>query len=219
MGIYAKLGAIQQKLKASKNQYNKFGNFYYRNCEDIQEALKPLLQESGAVLVLEDNIVERGGRVYVEATATLCDIEKECSVSVRAYAREEEQLKGMVAAQITGSASSYARKYALNGLFCIDDSKDPDYTNDKMDNQDKGKKQPERNTKVSKNQIAVVRKEIERTGAKEAAVCYQYRIKTLDEMTIEQFKNAMEIFKSMPDIPGKAPEVPDIPDDIETPFN
>ena len=219
MGIYEKLGVIQQKLKAPKNQYNKFGNFYYRNCEDIQEALKPLLQEAGAVLVMEDKVMEIGGRVYVEATVTLYDCETGGTITAKAYAREEEQLKGMVAAQITGSASSYARKYALNGLFCIDDSKDPDYTNDRPDSQDKGKKQPERNTKVSKNQIAVVRKEIERTGAKEAAVCYQYRIKTLDEMTIEQFKNAMEIFKSMPDIPGKAPEVPDIPDDIETPFN
>ena len=118
---------IQQGLKAPKNQRNTFGNYNYRSAEDILEAVKPLLSEQGCTLTISDEMVEIGGRVYVRATATLTS-EKE-SVQTTAFAREEETKKGMDAAQITGSASSYARKYALNGLFCIDDTKDPDSTN------------------------------------------------------------------------------------------
>jgi hypothetical protein len=118
---------IQQGLKAPKNQRNTFGNYNYRSAEDILEAVKPLLAEQVCTLTISDEMVEVGNRVYVRATVTLTS-EKE-SVQTTAFAREEETKKGMDAAQITGSASSYARKYALNGLFCIDDTKDPDSTN------------------------------------------------------------------------------------------
>lgn len=118
----SKLAEIQQALKAPKNQKNSFGGYNYRSCEDILEAVKPLLGQE--TLTLSDDIVEVGGRVYVKATANCC------GVSVTAFAREAENKKGMDDAQITGSASSYARKYALNGLFCIDDTKDADHTND-----------------------------------------------------------------------------------------
>jgi len=125
-----KLNEIQQKLKAPKGQRNSFGNYNYRSCEDILEAVKPLLCR--ATLTLTDEVVEVGGRVYVKATARFYT-GNECNatedVSVSAYAREAETKKGMDDAQITGSASSYARKYALNGLFCIDDTKDADATN------------------------------------------------------------------------------------------
>lgn len=117
-----KLWLIQQQLNAPKNQYNKFGGYSYRSCEDILEGVKPLLD--GLTLTLDDEIVLIGNRYYVKATATLSDGED--AIAVTAYAREEEQQKGMVSAQLTGATSSYARKYALNGLFCIDDAKDPD---------------------------------------------------------------------------------------------
>ena len=122
MSITPILAAIQQKLKAPKNQFNSFGKYNYRNCEDILEAVKPLLGE--AVVLLSDEIIMVGDRVYVKATATLRF--EELSVSVSASARESLDKKGMDSAQITGAASSYARKYALNGLFLIDDTKDAD---------------------------------------------------------------------------------------------
>lgn len=124
-----KLSQIQRELKAPKNQTNKFGNYRYRSCEDILEAIKPLLDD--AIVVLNDEIVQVGERVYVRATATFTFGDGEGKISVTAYAREPESKKGMDESQITGAASSYARKYALNGLFLIDDSKleqvrDPD---------------------------------------------------------------------------------------------
>ena len=122
------LVAIQSALKAPKSQYNNFGKYHYRNAEDILEAVKPLLKGAECHLTLSDKMVQMGDRYYVEATATITNSAKE-EVSVSAYAREELTKKGMDGAQITGSASSYARKYALNGLFCIDDTKDPDSTN------------------------------------------------------------------------------------------
>ena len=127
-GITGKLCEIQHSLKAPKGQRNTFGNYNYRSCEDILEAVKPLLHDAGLVLTLSDDITEVGGRVYVKATATLTDGTD--SVTNTAYAREAETKKGMDESQITGTASSYARKYALNGLFCIDDTKDaetPEY--------------------------------------------------------------------------------------------
>jgi len=123
-----KLIEIQSELKAPKNQRNTFGNYNYRSAEDILEAVKPLLKKHECTMTISDTIVEVGGRVYVKATATFLDGDNRTEVS--AFAREEETKKGMDAAQITGSASSYARKYALNGLFLIDDTKDPDATND-----------------------------------------------------------------------------------------
>ena len=127
--IRQKLQGIQSSLKAPKGQTNKFGGYRYRSAEDILEALKPLLGEWGCSLVIQDDMVEVGGRVYVKATANLIDNETESVLSTSAFAREAEAKKGMDDAQITGSASSYARKYALNGLFAIDDTKDPDATN------------------------------------------------------------------------------------------
>lgn len=124
LGIYEKLSAIQQELKAPKGQYNSFGKYKYRSCEDILEAVKPLCAKAQTTLVLQDEIVEIGGRFYVRASASLCSAEG--TVSTTAYAREPEKKTGMDESQITGTASSYARKYALNGLFCIDDTKDAD---------------------------------------------------------------------------------------------
>ena len=126
MTIHEKLSGIQATLNAPKNQLNKFGGYRYRSCEDICMAVKPLLK--GLSLVITDSIELIGDRVYVKATATLSDGKE--SVSSVAYAREAESKKGMDEAQVTGATSSYARKYALNGLFLIDDNKDADATND-----------------------------------------------------------------------------------------
>jgi hypothetical protein len=123
--LVQKLAVIQQELICPKGQYNKFGGFAYRNCEDILESVKPHLGD--LALTVEDEIVCIDGRFYVKACAILTDGEH--SVSNTAYAREPEAKKGMDASQITGATSSYARKYALNGLFCIDDTKDADSDN------------------------------------------------------------------------------------------
>ena len=127
--IYKKLMLVQSKLKAPKNQYNSFGKYSYRSCEDILEGLKPLLNEVEAIVTLNDEVVNIGERFYIKAIATFIDIATGEKVEVSALAREDETKKGMDLAQVTGSVSSYARKYALNGLFAIDDTKDSDSTN------------------------------------------------------------------------------------------
>lgn len=118
--------ALQSELKAPKGQTNKFGGYKYRSCEDILEAVKPLLKKYGLVLTVGDDLLNVGERYYICATATLRDTESGEEIKNSAYAREAQEKKGMDEAQVTGTASSYARKYALNGLFCIDDTKDPD---------------------------------------------------------------------------------------------
>lgn len=119
---------IQGALKAPKNQFNKFGGYKYRSAEDILEAVKPLLTLHNCTLTISDDIVVVGTRIYVKATATIKN-EKGDTETTTAFAREDETKKGMDGSQVTGAASSYARKYALNGLFCIDDTKDADATN------------------------------------------------------------------------------------------
>ena len=139
MSLYDKLGAVQSALKAPKGQENKFGGYRYRSCEDILEAVKPLLAENGLVLTISDEIVLIGDRYYVRASAAITD--GETVEHAYGLAREPESRKGMDEAQVTGSSSSYARKYALNGLFCIDDTKDPDATN--THGKDAPQKQPQ----------------------------------------------------------------------------
>ena len=128
MSIYKKLSAIQAELKAPKGQFNSFGKYNYRSCEDILEAVKPLLAKNELGMTISDDIVSRDGRVYVRAEVVVFDFEGNKAV-VSAQAREEDSKKGMDASQVTGATSSYARKYALNGMFLIDDTKDSDSTN------------------------------------------------------------------------------------------
>lgn len=127
--LFEKLLYVQNTLKAPKSQYNKFGGYNYRNCEDILEAAKPICKEVNALVYLTDEIVLIGERYYVKTTACFVDVETTGKLCVVAYAREEESKKGMDGSQVTGASSSYARKYALNGLFDIDDTKDSDTTN------------------------------------------------------------------------------------------
>lgn len=120
--------SIQSTLNAPKGQYNSFGKYKYRSCEDILGAVKPLLNQHGCTLTISDDVVMVGARIYIKATATITNSAGEKEVTT-AFAREEEQKKGMDSSQVTGAASSYARKYALNGLFAIDDTKDADTLN------------------------------------------------------------------------------------------
>ena len=144
LSIHDKLVKIQSELRVPKNNYNKFSNFYYRSAEDIQEALKPLLAENGLTLLLSDEVVLVGTRYYIKATASLTDGKE--TVETEAYAREEEVKKGMDGSQISGSSSSYSRKYALNGMFLIDDTKDADT----RDNKEEVKKDEQVIKKISK---------------------------------------------------------------------
>lgn len=137
MDINEVLIKIQSDLKAPKGQYNDFGKYHYRSCEDILEAVKPLLKELNVSLTLSDEIVNVGDRYYIKAIATLAN--NESNITVTAYAREEESKKGMDSMQLTGATSSYARKYALNGLFAIDDTKDSDDPNFNGDDDNKDK--------------------------------------------------------------------------------
>jgi hypothetical protein len=160
MSIYKKLINIQTELKAPKNQYNGFGKYNYRNCEDILEALKPLLNNNKATIMISDKIVNMGDRFYVEATVKFIDAETGESVETTALAREEQTKKGMDGSQITGSASSYARKYALNGMFCIDDTKDADTRNNKDDKkEDTKEKYNLENSKKIKQVFAIAAKQ------------------------------------------------------------
>lgn len=151
MNIYEKLSNIQNELKCNKNQYNDFGKYSYRSCEDILEAVKPLLKKEKVVLTISDELQYIGNRYYIKAIATLIDTESEATISNSAYAREEETKKGMDGSQITGASSSYARKYALNGLFGIDDNKDSDTTNIQS-------KEEKEDKKASPKQIELIQK-------------------------------------------------------------
>jgi hypothetical protein len=151
---------IQAELKAPKGQYNSYGGYNYRSCEDILEAVKPLLKANNCGLTITDGVEQIGERYYIRAAATIYDAEGDESYTNVSYAREEETKKGMDGAQITGTASSYARKYALNGLFLIDDTKDADT--------DEHAKQtgaePKQEKKATEKQIELIRKIAEEQG-------------------------------------------------------
>lgn len=157
MNIYEKINKIQVELKAPKSQRNNFGNYNFRNCEDILEALKPLLLREKIIIQLSDELVQTGDRFYIKATATLIDVESGEKHSTTAFAREELSKKGMDGSQITGASSSYARKYALNGLLAIDDTKDSDTTNTHNNDEPKNQKKQvstEEKRKNGENYIA-----------------------------------------------------------------
>jgi len=151
MNIYEKINKIQVELKAPKSQRNNFGNYNFRNCEDILEALKPLLLREKIIIQLSDELVQTGDRFYIKATATLIDVENGEKHSTTAFAREELSKKGMDGSQITGASSSYARKYALNGLLAIDDTKDSDTTNTHNNNDSKNQKKQASTEEKRKN--------------------------------------------------------------------
>lgn len=150
MELNAKLLTIQQKVKSTKDKKNTFGNYTYRSAEGIIEDIKPILGETKTFITLSDNIDEVAGRIYVVARATLHDAESDKEITVQAYAREAESKKGMDEAQITGAASSYARKYALSGLLLLDDNKDADSDEYTKQTQEKGNSAPKKTTSAPK---------------------------------------------------------------------
>ena len=196
MAINEKLMRIQTQIKAPKNLYNSFGKYNYRNAESICEAVKPFLEKENVSLILVDDMVAIGNRYYLKATARLLDNENNESIEVSAFAREPEQKKGMDESQITGTASSYARKYALNGLFLLDDTKDAD--TDEYHNQTY-QQANENKTTVTSEQVGKLKLEMIRTGATEQYICEYYKLNKLIDMTQEQYVNAMGMFKKTPD--------------------
>lgn len=202
MSIYAKLSTIQQKLIAPKNQYNSFGKYNYRSCEDILEGLKPCLKEVKAAVTVTDEIVLIGERYYVKATATLFDSETGEYVSNSAYAREEDAKKGMDASQVTGSTSSYARKYALNGLFCIDDVKDAD-TRDNRQKEAEEQKQAEAEQKKIENmlisdiKVKALIARCERENVDQDKIKKLYKVKDFSELTEHKYRNINDFWEKI----------------------
>lgn len=189
--FYKKVIKVQSALKAPKNQINKFGGYKYRSCEDILEAVKPLCVKEGLVLTLSDEIVEVGSRIYVKAEATLSD--GAVLLATSAYARESEEKKGMDCAQITGASSSYARKYALNGLFCIDDVKDAD------SEEVKAGAIPQVTALVTKEQI----KELQDLNVDIQRLCIYYKVKDLESLPKKAADEAIARKKSQTAKEGK----------------
>ena len=190
--VYIKLVNIQSTLKAPKSQFNSFGKYNYRSCEDILEGLKPILKDEKALVILDDNIVQIGNRFYVEATATLIDAETGEKVSTKALAREDETKKGMDLAQVTGSVSSYARKYALNGLFCIDDTKDSDATN-KHGNEQKKKEVNESELNI----LYSLGESIEKDKNRVDSEVYKKFGKLAVDLTKQEYEKVLNGYKSI----------------------
>ena len=190
MTIYEKLATIQSTLKAPKGQYNSFGKYKYRNCEDILEAVKPLLAEVKAVVIIGDELELIGNRFYVKATARFIDCETDAQITNTAYAREEDTKKGMDGSQITGASSSYARKYALNGLFAIDDTKDSDTTNGMPDqqNQQPVNTAPQLMTEQHYNILIRACGNAQMNGNAEEFWKERYKVKSLADIPDSQFE-------------------------------
>ena len=190
-----KLLKIQSDLKAPKGQTNSFGNYKYRSCEDILEAVKPLLKENKLTLVLHDEVVNIGNHNYVKSTATLSDEEKH--IDAVAFAREAESKKGMDDAQITGACSSYARKYALNGLFAIDDTKDAD-TKDNTNYVSK----PKDSFKVTKKQLEDLFAEAKEEGFTDQSLALEWLTerggKDPREMSLKEAHNLLNELQGLP---------------------
>lgn len=194
MNIYEKLLKAQVELKAPKGQYNSFGKYKYRSCEDILEALKPVLDKFKLTLFIKDDVIEVNTRNYVKATIVLVNIEKpDEQIKTSALAREEETKKGMDGSQITGASSSYARKYALNGMFMIDDTKDSDSTN----THGKDKTEQEKVQDFLNSRDGMIEKLKENLSSdKLEKVLKAYKVEELWQMTDEQLKEACQkIFK------------------------
>lgn len=182
MSVYEKLSKVQSELKAPKGQYNSFGKYKYRSCEDILEAVKPLNAKHGVVLTVGDEVVEISNRFYVKATATLVDIESGEKIINTALAREDDAKKGMDGSQITGTASSYARKYCLNGLFCIDDTKDAD--TDEYRHQQERK--PQENKPQERQYVKVV-------NGRTAVINSNGEYVDIENLTVEQLEKTLKI--------------------------
>lgn len=195
MSLSEKLSRIQTTLKAPKNLYNKFGKYKYRNSEGICEAVKPYLEQNKCYMVLKDDMLELGGRFYIRATATLYDTESDDCIKATAFAREAESKKGMDESQITGAASSYARKYALNGLFLLDDTKDADsneYSEQGKENTDENKEAEQRQvelSKISEIKVKSLEERCRKEGIELSKLMRLYKVSSLSDLSELQFRN------------------------------
>lgn len=192
---FKKLINIQQKLKAPKGQYNNFGKYAYRSCEDILEALKPILAEEQCALILKDDIVFIGERYYIRAKALLYDENGEIIAENSAYAREEAEKKGMDGSQITGASSSYARKYALNGLFGIDDNKDSDATNEtpkETKKETKAKPKEEKPKMIASEDCLTIVDLASKTGTDMSTMLAYYKVKSVKELSAVQAEHCIK---------------------------
>ena len=198
MNIYEKLLNIQTELKAPKSQYNSFGKYKYRSCEDILEAVKPICAKNKATLVLSDSLENIGDRYYIKATAILIDVESGENLENTAYAREEQEKKGMDGSQITGTASSYARKYALNGLFNIDDTKDADtdeYTKQSKLIDESVKNEFQVDEKVTELEAKTIYGLIMNQKRDLNKFLDYFKIKNTNELTKSQYVEALKMLK------------------------
>ena len=189
MKVYKKLIDVQNKLKAPKSQFNSFGKYSYRNAEDILEAAKPILKEFGATVFIKDEIELIGERYYIRSRAKFVDVETGEEVETVAYAREAEEKKGMDSAQVTGATSSYARKYALNGLFLIDDTKDNDH--DTLHKSDIKTEELE----INQTQIDSVVQLITDTKTELKPFLEYFKIKEISQMTATQASQAIKMLE------------------------
>lgn len=201
MSAVEKLLKVQGELKAPKGQTNTFGKYKYRSCEDILEAVKPLLQKNKASLYISDNLELIGERYYVKATATFIDAETGEQISNTAFARESAEKKGMDDSQVTGATSSYARKYALNGLLLIDDTKDAD--TDEYRNQQKSKEERKFDEKVEKDKTSTISKKdqeiLKATIEKKGLKVEEFMNIPIANLTGEQYVKALQRLNSMDD--------------------
>lgn len=189
-----KLIELQKELKVPKGQYNTFGGFYYRSCEDIFEAIKPIALKYGLLFVLSDEIVGANDRVYIKATATVIDTESGEKITTSAFAREPIDQKGMNQSQITGSASSYARKYALNGLLALDDTKDVD-TNEYQIQGNNAPKNNKENQFITQEEIAEIENLINMTQTDLKALLAHYKLDALNQMNRTIYQDAKKVLK------------------------
>lgn len=187
MSLIEKLSKIQMEMKAPKNLYNSFGNYKYRNAEGILEAFKPFEEKYGVALILRDDIDLIGDRTYVRATVTLYDLDDGTAIFSSASAREQDSKKGMDEAQVTGAVSSYARKYALNGLFLLDDTKDPDTDEARKESDARSERDKVASQKINRTKAAALMKAIADKGVPIQTIFDQYKVEKLEELTEEQF--------------------------------
>lgn len=190
MSVYEKLVNVQSELKAPKSKFNSFGKYNYRSLEDILEGVKPLLAKYKATLIIADGVEQVGDRYYIQAKATFIDTENGQSISNTALARESTDKKGMDDSQITGTASSYARKYALNGLFLIDDTKDADTDENHIERETKAAKVQE--MKITQAKINVLAQDIESGVIKREDLLKYFKVEKLEDITEGQFRNYVE---------------------------
>lgn len=203
MNVYEKLIKVQAELKAPKSKFNSFGKYKYRSLEDILEGVKPLLEKNKASLVITDSIEQVGDRYYLKATATFIDTENGESVSNSALARESADKKGQDDSQITGTASSYARKYALNGLFLIDDTKDADTDEAHVEKEARAEKakDDEKNEalvtdigdmKIAPVKVNVLKGDIDSGLMNEEKMLAYFKVEKLEDVTEKQFSDYVQ---------------------------